>query len=167
MAVVDSTVVIREVLRDQPAVVEQLDAAHDAAWAAVPADVLELCRLRVAQLLGCSAELAQRTEGCGVVEATIAELPLWPTSSRFSARERACLAFCEQFVIDVATLDDSLAAAATDQLGAQGFVDFVSGLLVIEQRQRLRLGWAALFGEVSGIGEASGESHAKGDRNGS
>ena len=52
-----------------------------------------------------------------------------------------CLAFCEQFVIDVANLDDDLAAAVVAQLGEQGFVDFANALLVVEQRQRLRLVW--------------------------
>jgi hypothetical protein len=35
-----------------------------------------------------------------------------------------------------------------DELGEQGLVDFVSALLVIEQRQRLRLTWAQLFTEA-------------------
>ena len=55
----ETTAVIHDVLRGHPDVVEQLDAADDAAWATAPADVLELCRLRIAQLLGCAAELAQ------------------------------------------------------------------------------------------------------------
>ncbi len=155
----ETTAVIHDVLRGHPDVVEQLDAADDAAWATAPADVLELCRLRIAQLLGCAAELAARTPGAGVDEATVAELSLWPTSSRFGARERACLAFCEQFVIDVATLDDPLTAAVTEQLGAQGFVDFVSALLVIEQRQRLRLGWTTLFGETDSGPDSEREHH--------
>ena len=55
-----------------------------------------------------------------------------------------CLAFCEQFVIDVANLDDALAAAVADELGADGLVDFTNALLVVEQRQRLRLAWERL-----------------------
>ena len=159
MPVVDTTAVIHDTLREHPDVIEQLDAAHAAAWEAVPADVLELCRLRVAQLLGCAAEVEQRTPDSGVDEATIAELTRWPSSPRFGVRERACLAFCEQFVIDVATLDDPLAAAVAAQLGPEGFVDFVNGLLVIEQRQRLRLGWATLFGDRFGSPERSENHH--------
>ena len=65
------------------------------------------------------------------------------------ARERVCLAFAEQFVIDVASLDDATAGAVRDELGEQGLVDFVNALLVVEQRQRLRLIWERLFGDVS------------------
>ena len=68
--------------------------------------------------------------------------------ARAERRQRACLAFTEQFVIDVAGLDDATAGAVRDELGEQGLVDFVSALLVIEQRQRLRLTWAQLFTEA-------------------
>jgi hypothetical protein len=54
----------------------------------------------------------------------------------------------EQFVIDVAGLDDDTAGAVREQLGEQGFVDFVNALLVVEQRQRLRLIWQRLFEQV-------------------
>ena len=136
------------VLHDQPDVAGHLRDAHDAAWSAVDPVLLELCRLRIAQLLGCDAEAGSRTAvavAAGLDETTIGELPAWPTSPRFGVRERACLAFCEQFVIDVAGLDDALAAQVNEQLGDQGLVDFVSALLVVEQRQRLRLGWGRLL----------------------
>ena len=65
--------------------------------------VLELCRLRVAQLLGCATELRVRYEpavAAGFTEAMAAELSRWPTSDRFNPAHRAALAFAEQFVID-------------------------------------------------------------------
>ena len=37
--------------------------------------------------------------------------------------------------------------AISAELGEQGLADFVSALLVIEQRLRLRLAWGQLFGE--------------------
>ena len=48
-------------------------------------------------------------------------------------------------MIDVAGLDDSTAFAARDELGEDRSADFVNALLVVEQRQRLRLIWARLF----------------------
>ncbi len=146
-AQVSTDEVIAEVLLDQPAVAEHLAEANDAAWAASDPVLLELCRLRVAMLLGCDAELRMRTgaaRGAGLDETTIAELAQWSTSPRFGPRERACLAFTEHYVIDVATLDDDLARAVADQLGAEGLANFVSALLVVEQRQRLRLAWERL-----------------------
>jgi alkylhydroperoxidase family enzyme len=129
------------VLADLPDVREQLELAHDEACATVAAELLEPCRARVAMLLGCREELE------GLDDATIAELVRWPTSERFDDRQRACLALTEQFVIDVASTDDDLVGAVRDHLGDVGLHDFVSALLVVEQRQRLRLTWERVFGD--------------------
>lgn len=137
--------VIARVLADRPDVVADLRAAHDAAWACVDPAVLELTRLRIAMLLGNEAELAARTPGAGVDEATIAELSLWPTSPRFGARERVCLTYLEQHLIDVAGLTDAQAADVAEHLGPEGLVNYANAVLVLEQRQRLRLAWARLF----------------------
>jgi alkylhydroperoxidase family enzyme len=145
--------VLDAVLAGVPDVARYLHEADTAAWDAVDPVLLELCRLRVAMLLGCQAELAARTPAAvdaGLDEATVAELSHWPTSPRFGARERACLAFTEQFVIDVANLSDDLADAVRDQLGPTGLMDFTNALLVVEQRQRLRLAWEQL-----GLADAS------------
>jgi len=139
------------VLVDHPDVLGHLDDLHAAVWDAVDPVLLELCRLRIARLLGCEAEEGSRTPAAaaaGLDEATIAELAAWPSSSRFGPRERACLTVCEQLVIDVAGMSDEVALAAAEQLGPETFRDFVTALLVLEQRQRLRLAWERL--EVPG-----------------
>jgi alkylhydroperoxidase family enzyme len=144
----DTTAVLTSGLRRHPDIAERLDDLHHAAWAVVDPVPLELCRLRIAQLLGCEPEQHARTPealAAGLDEATIADLRGWPTSSRFGPRERACLAFCEQFVIDVANLTDDLARAVSDELGPAAFADFVNALLIVEQRQRLRLAWERLL----------------------
>ena len=139
--------VLASVLRKHSAVSAHLSEAYAAAWRAVDPVVLELCRLRVAMILGCEAELAARTPEAahaGLDRATVAELAQWPTSPRFGARERACLAFCEQFVMDVAGMPDDVAQEVVDHLGPAGLRDLAAGLLVVEQRQRLRQAWEAL-----------------------
>ena len=140
--------VLATVLADHPDVAAALNDAWRAAWTSVDPVLLELCRLRIAMLLGCGPELAARTPeavAAGLDDERVATLARWPTSSLFGPTERACLAFTEQFVIDVAGLDDDTAGAVRDALGDQGLVDFVSALLVVEQRQRLRLTWQRLF----------------------
>ena len=149
MGSIDTSDLMASVLVDHPDVLEHLDDLHGAVWSVVDPALLELCRLRIARLLGCPAEEERRTPAAmaaGLDEATIAELTAWPTSSRFGPRERACLAVCEQLVIDVAGMSDELALAAAEQLGPQSFRDFVTALLVLEQRQRLRLAWERLYG---------------------
>ena len=74
----------------------------------------------------------------------LAALPDWPTADRFDARDRAVLALTEQFVIDVANIDDALLAQARAHLG-DGLADFLNALLVTEQRQRLSLAWERLL----------------------
>jgi alkylhydroperoxidase family enzyme len=142
--------VIEVTLAEHPLVAASLAAAHVAAWEVVDPVLLELCRLRLAQLFGDTAELVVRTPAAvaaGLDESTILELRGWPRSPRFGPRERACLAFCEQFFIDVANVTTADTEAISAELGVQGLADFVSALLVIEQRLRLRLAWDQLFGE--------------------
>ncbi len=139
--------VLTAVLHDHPDIAAHLAEAYAAAWRAVDPVLLELCRLRIAALLGCHAEAAARTPAAreaGLEAATVAELARWPTSPRFGLRERACLALCEQFVMDVASLPDELVRNVAEHLGEDGLADLVTALLVVEQRQRLRLAWEAL-----------------------
>lgn len=73
--------------------------------------LVELCRLRVAQIIGCEPEQDMRTPAAmaaGLTEETIAELRQWPTSPRYGDAERAVLGLAEQIVIDASgvTVDD-------------------------------------------------------------
>ena len=138
--------VLAAVLADTPDVLASLVAASAEAWATVDPCLLELCRLEVAAILCCRAEL-DAPRSAGFDEAKAAALGSWSTSPLFDERDRACLAFTDQFVLDVASLDDVAAQRVSDRLGAQGLVDFTNALLVIEQRQRLRLIWERLFDE--------------------
>lgn len=128
-----------------------MDDAHELAWRSTDPRLLELCRVRTAQLLGCAAEVSARTPAAteaGLDEETVAAVAAWPTSPRFDARDRAALAFTEAYLIDVASLSDDTAAALRDHLGDAGLVDFVDALLVVEQRIRLRTAWSVLFDET-------------------
>jgi alkylhydroperoxidase family enzyme len=156
--------VLDTVLADRRDVRDALAAAWDAAWACVDPVLLELCRLRIAMLLGCADEKEVRTpiavDG-GLDDATVAVLARWPYDERFGRRERACLAFTEQFVIDVAGLDDTTALAVRDELGSDGLADFVNALLVVEQRQRLRQTWAHLFEDAPRADLTSGRESSQ------
>lgn len=126
---------------------DEMIAAHDAAWAATPPRVLELCRVRIAMMLGCDAEIAARTPDSGVEDAVLTALAAWPNDARFDATDRACLALTEHFVMDVASLGDGTVAAVREQLGEDGTQTFVTALLIVEQRIRLRLAWDTLLEE--------------------
>ncbi len=99
-------------------------------------------------LLGCEAEVAARTPAAAdhVDDDTLRSLAGWPGDARFDAIDRACLALTEHYVMDVATLDDETVEAVRANLGDEGLNNFVSALLVVEQRIRLRLMWDRLLG---------------------
>jgi alkylhydroperoxidase family enzyme len=124
---------IESTLAAAPDAARNLADAYREAQAALEPRLFNLVRLRVAMMLGCDAELDDAD--------LIAQLPLWPSSSAFSARERACLAFVEQFIIDVASMPDHLVDDVTHALGDIELIDFTHVLLAIEQRQRLTLAW--------------------------
>jgi alkylhydroperoxidase family enzyme len=108
----------------------------------LPTDILELCRLRIAQILCCDSELQRRLPQAGdaVVDAAgIARLRSWPSDPSFSRRERTFLAFAEQFVIDAEALHEDLITNVRSLIGDAGMVAFVVALGVIEQMQRVAL----------------------------
>ena len=97
--------------------------------------VLELCRLRVAQLLGARYPQSVRTPEAlraGLREAQVAALASWWTSDAFGATERACLRFAEQFVLDAKGITDADAAAVVAALGDAGMVAFVEALAIFD-----------------------------------
>ena len=120
------------VLRSRSDVGVAMQEAHDAALAAVDSDLLELSRRLVVSMLGGPVAVGDEISAG------------WSSSLEINDRERACLAFCEQFVIDVASMGDELPAAVASQLGPDGLSDYANALLVIEQRERLRLTWQLL-----------------------
>jgi alkylhydroperoxidase family enzyme len=116
-----------------------LDAAHRAAWNTTDRALLAICRDRIAMLLGHAPTLDTLSD------ADRAALRDWPASERFSPRDRAALAFAEQYVIDVASLTDVQAHELRAHLGDDGLATFVNALLVIEQRMTLELAFEAVL----------------------
>jgi alkylhydroperoxidase family enzyme len=118
---------------------EALAGVVAAAWMDTDPCLLELARLRVATLLGNTAELGRRTgmaQDAGLTEAKAAHVAAWPTSPLFTAGERACLALTEQFVIDANGVTDAQVGAVTDHLGPAGCYAFVEAVSVLETVQR-------------------------------
>ena len=126
--------------RFAPEVHEVITTLHGELWQALDPEILELCRLRIAGLQGDGRESARPAPNTPVSVEKAAAIGDWPDSLLFSDRERACLAFTEQFVGDVAgtTQDDVDALLAHFSPGE--VQAFVSALLALDQHQRLALG---------------------------
>jgi alkylhydroperoxidase family enzyme len=110
--------------------------------------VLELCRLRVAQLLGCQSEQRVRyrpARDAGLTEEQVAQLPAWPQGPAFTDAQRAALALAEQFVLDPHGIDDERRDAVIDHFGLPGLVALCEALALFDGfcRFRMILGVAA------------------------
>ena len=140
-----TTEVIAQVVSAHPDVIDALESVHTAAWDAVDARLLELCRIRAAQLIGCDDEAREVVAGRNVERHDQERLSRWyETDSGFSDTERAVLGWCEQFVIDVASMGPEHTEPVRAALGDAGLVDLTTAMLVVEQRQRLRVMWTRL-----------------------
>lgn len=104
--------------------------------------ILELCRLRVAQLHRSASELAVRYQpaiDAGLTEEKVAALASWPTSPLYTDHERACLAYTEKFVIDVHTITDDESAAVAAGMSSPEVVALSLALGLFDGLGRFRM----------------------------
>ena len=98
--------------------VPELAALYAELWdGGVDPVTLELCRLRMATLIGSTADMATReprAAAAGLTEEQVEDLPAWPTSNRFTDAQRAALGFAEQYVIDAHGFTDEDMAGLHD-----------------------------------------------------
>jgi alkylhydroperoxidase family enzyme len=97
--------------------------------------LLELCRLRIAQLHGAAHPLSLRTpaaRAAGLDAAKSARLADWWRQPGFSELERAGLRFAEQFVVDAKGMSDEEARPVLAALGDAGSVAFVEALAIFD-----------------------------------
>ena len=135
-----------EVLGERTGVKKELANVHDLAWDVVDKELLSLCKLRVAMILGCDEE--EKAAKAYLNSSKADEVAQWSSSNIFTDGEKSCLRFSEEFIIDVSSIPDDSASAVHEYLGEEGFVTFVNALLVVEQRIRLLLVWSKLIGSA-------------------
>ena len=124
----------------------ELDAAWTAAWQATDTKLLRLCTRRMAMLLGHEPTLDE----LGADD--LAALAHWTEHPCFGELQKAALELTEQYLIDVASATDEQVARLAAELEAAdagSVIDFVTALLVVEQRMRLELGLSAVLGARS------------------
>ncbi len=103
--------------------------------------VLELCRLRVAQLVGNESEQRVRYRpalDAGLDEDQVAALRSWPHAAAFTDAQRAALSFAEQFVIDPHGIDNELRDQVADHFTVPGLVALCEVLALFEGFCRFR-----------------------------
>lgn len=114
-------------------------ADHDASIARVDPVLVELCRLRMATILGCDFAMSYRYEpamAAGLDEAKIALIHRYPDSPLFTPRERACIEFAEQFAMQSSSISDDDVVRLLAQIDPESFIYFVKALSVTDQLLR-------------------------------
>jgi AhpD family alkylhydroperoxidase len=104
--------------------------------------LIELCRLRIAQLMGCDAELAVRHEqarDAGLTEEKIDQLRQWPTSPLYSETDRSVLNFAEKFVIDASSVDDEDCAALRAHLADPEIAALTTAIAIFDAMTRFQV----------------------------
>ena len=123
-----------------PVVLERLAELDATLWGrSFDPRLMELVRLRFAQLLRADGELARRTPealAAGLDDATVAELPQWPTSDRFDARDRLALAWAEQWLVDIAGITDDDAAELQRAFTERELAQLTMAVAVFEMTTR-------------------------------
>lgn len=126
-----------------PELAECFTQFHHAIWHQphVPLTVLELCRLRIAQLLSSDIDLAVRyaSTTAQLSAQKISQLDNYHRSAEFSELERACIQVAECFVIDPGMISDEMAAQVIAHVDDAGYVALLEACGVFEGFTRFRL----------------------------
>jgi alkylhydroperoxidase family enzyme len=138
----DGATPLRRVMAMRPDLAVLLDDYLAQVWIDGDPVILELCRLRIATLHRDEDQQRIRHAGAveaGVTEAQVAALADYVRSPHFSDHERRCLAYAEQYVIDVHGITDADADAVKSEMTDAGFVAFTVALGLFDGIGRLRL----------------------------
>lgn len=132
-------------------------------WRTVDPALADLCRCRIAMLLG--ADDPAPRAGLGPDHATlVSDLRQWPTSERFGPAERAALAFTEQFVLDVSGMSPQVLGPLAEAL-EEGLAPFAQALFLLDMDVRLGMVLPRVFGISDGEpGPSSSLAEAPADR---
>lgn len=131
----------QEVFATLPQFQTRFDALYGALWSVpqLPASVLELCRLRMAQLHDCDTEWRRQEQP--IPSGKRERLSHWHSDAQFNAEERACLELTEVYAMDPAAITDAQAAAVKAHFGEAGLVALVEALGLFFGLTRLSLLW--------------------------
>jgi alkylhydroperoxidase family enzyme len=143
---VEGRTLLDQVAGLRPGYAEALREVEAAVWAQdqVEPELLELCRLRIAQMIGAEEAATRATLAVAPDATLVAQLRQWPTAEGFSERQRVALAFAEQLVVDAQGVSDEQAAQVIAVLGDGGFLvlTYACGFFETTQRASLILGGA-------------------------
>jgi hypothetical protein len=128
----------------------------------LPRGVALMCRVRIGQLL--AGPPSPNSSWSAVDTERAEELRRWPESTLFDERDRACLAYAEQFLVDANGIDENLARPVAGHLGDTGLVVLSVWLGVVEAEERLRRLLGLEPGERTSVLDGTGSDDGPDDR---
>jgi alkylhydroperoxidase family enzyme len=121
-----------------PAVADQLRSLVARLWdAGVDPVTLELCRLRVASLVGAPTDEAFRSP-LAMSDGLVDALSDWPDHPRFSDARRAALDFAEQYVLDAHGVTDRQADQLREHFTPSQLATLTTAIAVFDALGRAR-----------------------------
>jgi alkylhydroperoxidase family enzyme len=99
---------------------------------------LELCRVRIATLVGGGADLVAPDPRANLDASLVAALPSWPTSPLFSDAQRAALGFAEQYTLDAHGVTDEQAADLHRFFSPTALTTLTMAIAVFDALARMR-----------------------------
>jgi len=142
--VATSASVLERVASLRPAYAAALRDVEAAVWGQdqLEPELLELCRLRIAQMLQADEQVTEPPGRVVLDPVVLAQLRQWPTSDVFTERQRVCLGFAEQLLVDAQGVGDEQAASVIAAIGDSGFLvlTYACGFFETTQRASIVLG---------------------------
>ncbi len=125
----------------RPELLDRFKAFYGALWDENLLDpgLLEMLRVRIAQIHGCEAELAIRYSGSGFSDKKLAALSHWRNSGLFDDTERALLAYAEQIPFAHHAITDDCAAEVRSHLGEARYVAYTIAVSLFDALCRTRM----------------------------
>ena len=127
-------------------VTQEFDGFWKALWEQpyIPAQLIELSRLRLAQMHRAGEELKIRyplAQQAGLKEEKIAKLLAgrWEQDPSFTPAEVSVLIFAEMYGMDPASITDEQASKVVQHFGEPGLVALIQALGIMDARIRLAL----------------------------
>ena len=138
-AVVDGPTDLDRTWGKRPEYYQLFMSDYSDSLARADAVLVELCRIRIAQLVESTFDTSLRYEparAAGLGEDKIAALANYSESELFSERERAVLEYAEQFVIQSSSITDDDVDRVQAHLTAEEFIYLTKAFGVMDQFAR-------------------------------
>src|SRR5215207_8613085 len=133
------TAVTNRVAASVPALAAAISSYQAFLDSVVEPGLVELCRLRVAQIVDGTDEPPPRADGVGsiVSDDQLRELADWSTSDQFDATEKACLQLAEYFCYNAQSVTDEHVAHVSARLAAEQVLALTTSLWLADASARL------------------------------